>query len=452
MSNIEAKEKVLECVDETDLIELAKGMLSIPSFQTEETCVAEYLGKWMSERGFDVEMQEVEEGRFQPVGRLKGSGGGPVLVFNGHMDIDAYFEGLIADPFKPVLLEIDGEKRLFGQGLFNMKGGVTCFLIAGDAIKRAVTKHGLKLKGDLILSPVVGETQGGIGTRHLLRTYFPKHGIWPDAALVAEPYGHTVCTVNAGNVGIQINVYGETQHISRMEKSADALEMMIKVIEALKKIEFTYEPREDVPGLPRMLISTIVGGRRRILMESPGYYFDLRSGAFACDQCTIVIDVRTIVGQTPESVREDFEKVLKKVKEKNPELEYEMRIPVDKKFETHRYTVIPLDVPVDEYIVQSTRQAYKYVWGKEPLVGAVVPSSYAYNDTAHFWEAGIPCCLHGTALGGKELPEQYKGMFHKKKGSLPNYITIDEMVGVAKVFALTALDILTKTREEIKKA
>ena len=152
----ELQEKVIECVDELTLLQVLKGILRIPSFPGEETACARYILNWMNERGFETDLMEVEEGRLQPVGRIMGSGGGPVLVFNGHMDIDAWFEGPKDNPFEPMIIEIDGERRIFAQGLSNMKGGVVCFLMAGDAIKRAANKYGIDLKGDLVLAPVVG--------------------------------------------------------------------------------------------------------------------------------------------------------------------------------------------------------------------------------------------------------------------------------------------------------
>ena len=36
--------------------------------------------------GLEVSWQEVEDGRPNVVGRLEGAGGGPSLMFNGHMD------------------------------------------------------------------------------------------------------------------------------------------------------------------------------------------------------------------------------------------------------------------------------------------------------------------------------------------------------------------------------
>lgn len=452
MEKKKLKEKVLKCVDECILVELLIGILRIPSFPAEETEVAKYIAKWMEKRGIEVEMQEVENGRLQAIGRIRGTGEGPVLVYNGHTDIDAQFEGPKENPFEPMILEIDGERRVYAQGLYNMKGGVACLLVAGDAIKRAATKYGIELKGDLILATTVGETQGGIGTWHLLRTYFPKHGIWPDMAVITEPQGHRITTVHAGNVGIQINVYGESWKIGK-EKGVDALEKMLKVIEVLKKdLKFTYKPVSYYPEGPKFLISTIVGGRRRVMMKAPGHYFDLRSGAYSCDQCTIVIDVRFIHGMTPDGIKEDFEKVLRKLKEKDPELDYEIKMPVDKKFETHRVFAWPLDVPTDEYVVEAVRRAYNYVWGKDPSpIGTAIPAMYGYEDCGHFWKAGIPAGSYGPLREQKPLPEPYADMFHRRPPQASGYFTVEELIGVSKVLTLTALDILTKTKEEVKK-
>ncbi|MFC1802678.1 M20 family metallopeptidase [Thermoproteota archaeon] len=440
----ELREKVIECVDEEILIDLLKGMLRIPSFQGEETDLAKYIANWMEKRGIEVELQEVEEDRLQPIGRLRGTGKGPVLVYNGHIDIDAIFEGSKKNPFEPFILEIDGERRVYCQGLTNMKGGVAAFLVAGDSIKRASAKHKIELKGDLILTPVVGETHGGMGTNHLLTTYFPKHGIWPDMAVVTEPSGHKLITSHVGNVGIQINVYGESDHVSRKEQTVDALPKMIKVVKAIEeKFKFTYEHDPNFPEGPKFLISTMVCGRRRIMMKAPKHYFDLRSGAFNADQGIIVVDTRTVCGQTPKSVKADFEKVLIDLKKEDPQLDYEIKTPVDKKFETHRIHGLYYDVPTKEDVVQTLRQAFKHVWGKEPdVIGNDIPPKYPYNDVGYFWEAGIPGVMHGPGREQKEIPKTFSDMLH---GSPPKYITLEEIIGCTKVLTLTALDVLTRT-------
>jgi len=68
----------------------------------------------------------------------------------------------------------------------------------------AVRQSGVKLKGDLVVACVVGETQGGEGTHHLMQT-----GFRTDMAVVAEPFGEgNLVTVHAGIVHMAIHTYG----------------------------------------------------------------------------------------------------------------------------------------------------------------------------------------------------------------------------------------------------
>jgi acetylornithine deacetylase len=62
-------------------------------------------------------------------------------------------------------------------------------------------------------------------------------------------------------------------------------------------------------------------------------------------------------------------------------------------------------------------------------VGAVLPRSYAGNDTCHLWKAGIPCVLNGPD-GGRSLD-----------GEADTFVNVDEMVECAKTHALTALEV-----------
>ena len=73
----------LSAIDREDMLDLAKRMLRIPSFKTEETELAQFMAGYLEERGYVVELQEVEPGRFQTIATLKGEGGGKSLMFNG---------------------------------------------------------------------------------------------------------------------------------------------------------------------------------------------------------------------------------------------------------------------------------------------------------------------------------------------------------------------------------
>ena len=95
------KERVLGKIKEPDVVDLCSKLLRIPSFKTEEQKVARYLAGYFRRRGYEVDLQEVEPGRYQTIATLKGSGGGKSLMLNGHIDIDPLAMGWARDPWSP---------------------------------------------------------------------------------------------------------------------------------------------------------------------------------------------------------------------------------------------------------------------------------------------------------------------------------------------------------------
>ena len=110
-------------------------------------------------RGYAVDLQEVEPGRFQTIATLRGTGGGMRLMFNGNIDIDPLAYGWKRDPWTPT---VEGD-FLCGAGVYNMKAGVASMIAAAEALR----KSGAARRGDLIVACVAGELQGGVGTVHV---------------------------------------------------------------------------------------------------------------------------------------------------------------------------------------------------------------------------------------------------------------------------------------------
>ena len=205
------EQRVLAQLNERELIELAGELIRIPSFCPDETPVARFLAGYFENRGYDVELQEVEPGRFQTIATLRGAGGGQSLMFNGHLDINSLMLGGTRDPWTP---SVEGG-RLYGHGVQNMKGGVAAMISAAEAVRRA----GVTLRGDLVVACVAGETQGGEGTYHLV-----QRGLRTDGVVLPEPFGidHLV-TVHGGIAHLAIHTYGVTGHISQIEKTVHAV-------------------------------------------------------------------------------------------------------------------------------------------------------------------------------------------------------------------------------------
>jgi acetylornithine deacetylase len=211
-------------------------------------------------------------------------------MFNGHTDIDPLAMGWRHDPWKP---SVEGD-RLYGAGsrnMRNMKGGLAAMIAAAEAVRTS----GVTLKGDLVLACVLGELQGGVGISYLCR-----EGPLTDMAVVPEPFG-------ANNI-LTVNVIGVSRHITRLEEgSIDAIEMMSKAVLVLKNVKFRHTPRKDLPGLPRINVGAIIGGR--------GRDHNMRGPNFVSDFCTVLVDARFLPGMSSEAVREGIEAALDKLDE-----------------------------------------------------------------------------------------------------------------------------------------
>src|SRR6266545_8379235 len=363
------QQQVLAQVDRTALIELASDLIRMPSFKTEETPVALYLADFFRPRGYHLELQEIEPGRFQTIATLKGTGGGTSLMLNGHIDINALTLRWTRDPWTP---SVEGD-RLYGHGVQNMKGGLASIIMAAEAVRQS----GVPLKGDLVVACVAGETQGGEGTHALMQS-----GLRTDMAVVAEPFGaDRLVTVHAGIVHLAIHTYGITGHIGRLEGTVNAVHKMTAVVDALQRVTFRHTPRPDLPAFPRLNVGSIIGGRGHdyVLVEPP----------YIPDLCTILVDVHFVPGQTVDGIVADIRRALDPLAARDPELRYQIEIPPPDWFKGRRRLVMdPFDMPVDAPIVQAVAASYRTVTGQDPrAIGTVLPYSYSADDTCHLWKA-----------------------------------------------------------------
>jgi len=402
--------RVLEHVDPPNLVALASDLIRIPSFSPDETPAAWFLADYFRSRGYDVMMQEVERGRFQTIATLPGTGGGTSLMLNGHLDINSLRFGTTRDPWTPT---VEGD-RLYGHGGENMKGGVATMITAAEAIRTA----GIRLRGDLVIACVVGETQGGEGTHHLVQS-----GLRTDMAILPEPYGieHLV-TIHGGIMHFAVHAYGITGHLSQMEKTVNAVLKMAKIVQALPDVRFTFTPHPELPALPRLNVGSVIGGRgpKYVLHEPP----------YVPDFCTAIVDVHFVPSQTVDGILVDVRRVLDGLVREDPQIRYEIEIPPPAFFKGRRRLVMnPVDVPQDAWIVQAVARNHRRVMGHPPAtIGAILPMSYSAGDACWLWGAGIPSLYYGPRGGFLD------------QGPDGAYMLISEMVDCAKVLALSALD------------
>jgi len=214
-------------IDRARLVEWASRAIETPSFTGSEQELAELVAQTFADMGLQVQWQQIEEGRANVLGTRPGSGGGPSLMFNGHLDTSySGKEAWLAHVpgFQPRAFVEDG--RLYGLGISNMKGALACYVEA----LRALDEAGIQLRGDVLIAAVSGEieksqwadAQGAefrgyaAGTRYLV-----THGGVADMCILGEPTASKLVLGHFGSLWLRISTQGDFIHTAFTEGKRD---------------------------------------------------------------------------------------------------------------------------------------------------------------------------------------------------------------------------------------
>lgn len=409
------KDAVLAAVDRDHLVQWAIDMADTVSMTGEEQPLAEYLGGQFEALGMRVKYQEVEEGRPNVIGELRGTGHGPTLMFCAHMD---HFD-------TPEPTQVVGD-RIYGRGLVNMKSAFAAYMGAVEALQKAK----VPLKGDIIISGVVGEIEkaqvsgyhgktyrgGGVGARYMM-----DHGVTADMCIIGEPTGLQMQVGSAGYTLAQITITAG---------GADWAEKTLQVAHAIS----AFEPRyQEIYKHPLMLTVLRVGA-----LEG-GYPF--KPGVLPVGKLYVV--ARTIPDTPTMEIQRLLESVVAKVHQEDPSFSYEVEL----------YMSTPgYEISKEEYVVKAMAEAHKGATGEE--MPWVPPIRYSItSDGSRIAPYGVPVITYGPGFGtflmdptepNKELAEAWDTQTGMRRG-----VGIQNMLTCTKVYALAALDICTKSREEL---
>jgi acetylornithine deacetylase len=244
---------VIAAADRTleDALDLLADLVAIPSTggSDAEVGVQRVVADVLRSEGFAVSAWELDLDRLTAAADFPGmeversaglgvlatrAGGAPErgrsLLVDGHTDVvpPGDLDAWDGDPYALRRIEVDGRPALAGRGTCDMKAG----LVAGIMAARAVQAAGLTLAGDLLVAPVSGEEDGGLGTYALL-----EHGVRADACVVPEPTSLDIVPANGGALTFRLRVPGRATHASRRTEGVSALDKLLPVLEALATLE-----------------------------------------------------------------------------------------------------------------------------------------------------------------------------------------------------------------------
>jgi acetylornithine deacetylase len=349
-------------VDAARVLEVEQALLRIPSSAFQEQAIADHLAERMENIGLDVTMMDVVHPfdlaitSRQPMGILHGAGNGPSLMLNGHMDPGVEMPGWTVDPYGAKFE--DG--WVWGMGAHDDKGGIAAALCAVEA----VILSGTRLKGDVLLCPVIAHKLGGAGTRALLRS-----GVRADLCINMEHSNNTIANVCVGIVMVRIRVeapelffrYSAGAKAAYWNPVEQLCEVIRRIGPSLDPIPegswMNFVPHKELPGFPTHTFDTF---------HKEHYYQKNHTGLHS-KQAELLLQFRTVPGQTLQSVSADLAALLEGIKRDHPAFNYSFEVPA--KGTEQGWCQEPMACAADHALVSALAAGQELASGERAVVG-----------------------------------------------------------------------------------
>ena len=212
-------------MDET--LSLLKDLVEINSVSGNEREICLYVRDWFEDNKIDVELQKVEDKRWNVIAKIFGKGEEKrSLILSGHLDTVPPVDNWETDPFE---LKINGNKA-YGLGALDMKSGVAILMEIMKELKDIS-------KNDIWCVLTVDEELISMGMWKFLEEYGKDNEFY--AALFTEPLpGDKIAVVNKcfGRFAVDVKLTLEGGHAA-YSGNEKIIEEIRKIAKALEKLE-----------------------------------------------------------------------------------------------------------------------------------------------------------------------------------------------------------------------
>jgi acetylornithine deacetylase/succinyl-diaminopimelate desuccinylase-like protein len=249
-----------------------------------EQRMAEFLAATAAREGLDVELQAVAPGRSNVLARLPARGRARQRVLLApHLDTVIASE----DQFVPVRRN----GRLFGRGACDTKGSVAAMLVALGELAQSPRRPG---ETEFVFAGLIDEEHAQAGSRALVAS-----GLRADLAIVGEPTRSQVVTAHKGVLWMKLETRGRSAHGSSPELGRNAVHAMARVVDLLETAYAAQlrRRRHRLLGCATASVGAICGGTQANVVP---------------DQCSILLDRRTLPGETEAGVRREINALLRR--------------------------------------------------------------------------------------------------------------------------------------------
>jgi acetylornithine deacetylase len=213
-------------INDDETVKLLSLLVSVPSVNIafrqpgdpddwfNEARLGAVVADWLRQAGIAVEIDLVAPERPNVIARIKGVGGGPSMIWEGHLDT-VQVTGM-TNPFTPRLA--DG--RLYGRGAVDDKACLTAFMLAMRDLARDPPP------GDVTLLAASDEEFSFLGITHHV-----ERDARYDLGVAGEPTELRVVRACKGCVRWYVEVQGRAAHTSKPHEGVDAVVAARKLLD-----------------------------------------------------------------------------------------------------------------------------------------------------------------------------------------------------------------------------
>jgi acetylornithine deacetylase len=232
------------------LFELARKLIDIPSVTGDERAVGEFLGSHLIGLGYRVELQEVEEDRFNVIATTEVA---PRIVFSTHMDT-----------VPPHIVSSEDEQRIHGRGACDAKGIIAAQITAAERLRA----EGIDSIGLLF---TVDEETGSLGAQVANRQKLTPA---PEYLINGEPTDNKLARATKGSLRLSLKTMGRSAHSAYPEQGDSAIDKLLDILERIRRANW---PMDEILGETTCNIGLISGGTRpNVVPDSAAAVLQLR--------------------------------------------------------------------------------------------------------------------------------------------------------------------------------
>lgn len=215
------------------LSKLTIRLMDIPSVSGCEQEISGFLGEYLKSLGYDVELQEVVDGRKNVVALASDN---PEVFLSTHMDT--------VPPFIP---PTEDEEKIYGRGACDAKGIIASQITAAENLRKA----GIKNLGLLF---TIDEEESSLGSKAANNLAIAEKCKF---LINGEPTDNELAIGSKGSLRMLLKTEGKAAHSAYPEMGESAIEKMLEVLQDILGADL---PEDDFFGETTINIGTIKGG------------------------------------------------------------------------------------------------------------------------------------------------------------------------------------------------